>query len=166
MSIKEASQRLTSFVRPASSRRMLSFSDFSQWECSCKIRGITRVSWPHLRSAFWVRMEKKVRDILNSDIKLFYSFFIIRKKDKNNSEIFINPLQQLVPKSDPPSVLSAKPHHSPVARPLTHPQPDSYLAKHAPKLTSLIYVFRSYLSKNTPPDRPPSCATHLRPFLI
>lgn len=49
---RSTSPPLTSFVRPASSSRMLSFSDFIQCERSCRIRGITRVSWPHLRGGW------------------------------------------------------------------------------------------------------------------
>lgn len=41
---------ITSLVIPASSRRRLSFSDFSQCDRNCKIRGMTRVSWPHRTS--------------------------------------------------------------------------------------------------------------------
>ena len=42
----------TSLCMPASSSRMLSFSDFIQCERSWRIRGMTRVSWPH-RTSGW-----------------------------------------------------------------------------------------------------------------
>lgn len=40
----------TSFVIPASSKRKLSFSDFSQWDRNCNILGMTLVSCPHLKT--------------------------------------------------------------------------------------------------------------------
>lgn len=46
----------TSLVIPASSKRMLSLSDFNQWERNCSNRGMTRVSWPHLRINYSIQV--------------------------------------------------------------------------------------------------------------
>lgn len=45
----------TDLVIPACSSRRNSFGDLSQWKRSCKRRGITRVSWPHLEENWGFR---------------------------------------------------------------------------------------------------------------